>query len=240
MQFTAKHLNKEYRLSRPISRLIIGRSDLVVNVSFATIQIAMLALPGLIWASIDASTSHRARSIGFLYWVKVFVSGVACYAILALFYRWTGASFDAFELGNAESIKFSDKADEIAWSVPISLILALSWTASRTHQVFPKILRFLNISDHSGCDDIWEYALGSASPVGNWVHFRDFDNQVIYEGWVKAYSDGPEVRELLLAHVSVYGFDGDKLYDQHALYISRPTSAINLEFCLENENEQAA
>lgn len=208
-----------------------------MDLSLASIQIAMLALPGILWASLDATTSHRLKNTSARFWIRVFLFGVFTYALLALIYNARGVEFDAFKLEGAAKEVFSAKADEIVWSVPLSFALALIWIAGKTHAVLPRLLRKLRISDSSGCEDIWEYALSKQSPVGNWVHVRDFEKGAIYEGWVKAYSDGPEIRELLLAHVSVYGLDGVRAYDQHALYISRPADNMNLEFCLEKGNE---
>jgi hypothetical protein len=209
-----------------------------VDVSYASIQIAIFALPGILWAGLDASISNSAKRKAPEFWLKVFVFALISYATLALAYRWTGIPFDAFSFDRADQNRFSDKADEIIWSVPVAIILGCVWVAGKTHGVIPRILRATRISDSSGCDDIWEYSLSKQSPVGNWVQVRDFENQVIYEGWVKAYSDGHDVRELLLAHASVYGFDGQKAYDQHAIYLSRPTNNMSLEFCLEQDDEQ--
>ncbi|MGB7372326.1 hypothetical protein [Erythrobacter sp.] len=209
-----------------------------MDVSFASIQIAILALPGILWAGLDSSTSHSAKTTGLRFWLKVFVFGLFSYAVLALFYRWLGFDFDAFQFDTENQSNFADKADEVIWAVPLSLVLACLWIAAKTHGIIPRFLRWVRISDASGCDDIWEYSLSKQSPVGNWVHVRDFQNKAIYEGWVKAYSDGTDVRELLLGHVSVYGFDGEKAYDQHALYLSRPTDNMNLEFCVEVNNER--
>lgn len=206
-----------------------------MEISLATIQIAMLAIPGLVWALITSSTIHSSKSVGPQYWASVFIFGVLCYAILAIFYRIFGIDFDAFDFGTTSPTSLASKADEIIWSIPISLALTCAWLTIKTYSLVPRLLRRARISDHSGCDDIWEYALGNASPVGKWVNIRDFQNQLVYEGWVKAYSDGPLVREALLAHASVYDFDSNKLYDQHAIYLSRPIDCVNLEF-VELEN----
>ena len=59
---------------------------------------------------------------------------------------------------------------------------------------------------------------------------RDYNNNKVFSGWVAAFSETDEVRELLLRDVQVYNLDGLLLYEVPLLYTARPTDAVDVEF----------
>jgi hypothetical protein len=200
-----------------------------MRIDAATLQVAILALPGLIWAMLDAATRHPSQSGQFIYVLRVFVFGVVTYAVLALGYRIVGRPFNAFELSVSET-SFTTKTDEILWSIPLALALASLWIAGRTYSWLYTVLNKVNVSDHTGNSDIWEFSLSPASPVGGSVHVRDFAEKVVYSGYVRAYSDSPDLREILLVNASVYDFSGKEMYSKPAIYLARATDNIIVEF----------
>jgi hypothetical protein len=63
-----------------------------------------------------------------------------------------------------------------------------------------------------------------------YVNFRDFDNRIIYSGWVKRASVTMKLRELVLRDVEIYDFDGNKLLDTPLLYLARKPENSHIEF----------
>lgn len=210
-----------------------------MDLNTTTVQLAVLALPGLVWAMLDAANRHSSQSAQFAFIVRVFVFGIFTYAILAAIYRILGRSFDILKLEGGGSV-FSSMSDEILWSVPLAFALGSLWVAGRTHAWLHKALQKLRISDYAGYEDIWDFTLSSASPVGRWVHIRDFSERVVYTGFVTAYSDRPDLREVILTDSSVYDFDGNEMYGLRGMYIARLPECVTLEFPHKEDEDDKA
>lgn len=210
--------------------------ELCLEINAVTLQFLILALPGFIWVMLESANQHPSKSPQFTYFVRVFVFGLFTYSLLALIYRIVGKPFQAFDFYSQISSDFASKIDEILWSIPTAVILSLIWIAGRTHSWIPSLLRYFKISDYSGCEDIWEYSLSNKSGVGKWVNIRDFDNKLVIQGYVGAFSDRNDLREVLLLSAAVFKDDGDKLYEQQAIYVGRKADSIHMEFCQESEN----
>jgi len=60
-----------------------------------------------------------------------------------------------------------------------------------------------------------------------WVVIRDIKNDLMYEGWIKAFSDSTEKDEIFLRDVRVFkNSTSEELYDIPGLYL--PSKGINL------------
>lgn len=76
--------------------------------------------------------------------------------------------------------------------------------------------------------DVWGYTLNLKEVV--WVTVRDHKNDLIYDGWVQAFSDDSRDAEVLLRDVSVYkNSTGEKLYQVGGVYLSRNREDISIE-----------
>lgn len=75
---------------------------------------------------------------------------------------------------------------------------------------------------------MWEYLYNS--PNVEWVFIRDHKLDLIYYGWIAAFSEAKEERELLLRDVDVYeNIYGKPLYKTDAMYISRNKFDLTVE-----------
>ena len=68
-----------------------------------------------------------------------------------------------------------------------------------------------------------------------YVHVRDFDKNITYAGWVKAFSETGKLRELLLSDVVVYSNSDEEATTIEEtkirfLYIARDKTDIHIEF----------
>lgn len=194
----------------------------------ATLQLLILATPGLVWALIDTSVQNRGKVQQFLFTVKVLVAGLVCFAILGGIYSLVGISFDVLDF--SESATFSNRLDEIGWSIPVAIFLAILTIANRTHCWLTGLLRVGNITDYSGTDDIWEFSLGFKGRHGEYVYVRDFDHNLVFFGYVLAYSDNSDVRELLLEDVEIYDLEATHLYNLDRFYVTMPCAGARVEF----------
>jgi hypothetical protein len=206
-----------------------------VELTVSTIQIALLFLPGLLWTMMDAAHRPSKQSEQFIYLVRTFLFGVISYAVVGLVYARIGRPFDLLDL-SAKQWKFTSGLDELAWALIAALALSIAWIAGRTHKVVTRFLNYVGVSNHVADQDIWEFMFNSDTPKIKFAYIRDYANELVYSGYVKAYSETPDVRELAMYDVIVYDGKGKQLYAVPYLYLSRAPSSITLEFPVAESN----
>jgi hypothetical protein len=59
---------------------------------------------------------------------------------------------------------------------------------------------------------------------------RDFEKQMVFSGWVRAFSESEKARELLLLDVRVTDFAGAFLYEVELMYLAAPSDSFHIEF----------
>ena len=186
----------------------------------------------------DAAHRPPKQTQQFIYLVRTFLFGVISYAVVGLVYSRTGRTFDLLDL-SAKQWKFASSLDELGWALVVALALSIVWVAVRTHKLVTRALNYLGISNYIADQDIWEFMFNSDTPRIKFAHVRDYKNELVYAGYVRAYSQSTDVRELAMYDVVVYDDKGTELYAAPYVYLSRAPSSITLEFPVaETENEQ--
>jgi hypothetical protein len=118
---------------------------------------------------------------------------------------------------------------EVASVTFIAIIFGIIITISSTYKLHFRIVHKLKITKKFGELDVWGFTFNS--PQINWATVRDHKNNLVYDGWVQAFSDDSKDAEIFLRDVSIYKNDsGEKLYQVGALYFSRERSDITIEF----------
>lgn len=200
-----------------------------MEISVATLQLALLFIPGLIWAMLDAAHRPPAQSGQFVYTLRVFVFGVVSYAIVGGLYAANARAFDLTDFSSA-NWKFSSSIDELLYACVTAVVLAIAWMYGRTHKIITRLLSAIWATNHIADQDIWEFMFNSDNPKIKYTHVRDYENSLIYAGYVQAYSERQDLRELAMYDVIVYSENSEKLYEAPYLYLARPISSITLEF----------
>ncbi len=198
---------------------------------FALAQLALIFMPGLIWANIDAKYGVGLKPSQTLTLIRSFLFGMATYVVLYIIYLILGYDFGYEALGtNSEKIDFIELRDEISWSLPLSLALSIGWLFFVKNRIFMKFLHYIGASLRYGDEDVWSFTLNSSQANVEYVHFRDLKNGHVFAGWVNTYSESEEFRELLLRDAIVYDEEGNELSNPPLLYLSRPKDSIWIEF----------
>ncbi len=91
------------------------------------------------------------------------------------------------------------------------------------------MLRAVGVTKRFGDEDVWEYVFNSGSPMSEYVNLRDFDRQLTYAGYVGAFSETGDIREILLRDVDVYDFTGTLLYNMPHIYLARGKADLHVE-----------
>ncbi|MCF6316819.1 MAG: DUF6338 family protein [Marinosulfonomonas sp.] len=198
---------------------------------FALAQLALIFMPGIIWANIDAKYGAGPKPQQSVLIMRAFLFGMATYSALFLIYSVCGQDFGYASLASdPKKVDLFKLKDEIAWSIPLSFLLSIGWLYVVNNQLLARFVHWIKASQRYGDEDVWSFTLNSSDAAVEYVHFRDLENGYIFAGWVRAYSENEGNRELLLRDVIVYDDKGTKISTSPRLYISRAKNNIWMEF----------
>lgn len=205
-------------------------SDMDLNT--AIIRISLFFIPGLIWATIDENHASKKNTSELRFILNVFIFGVTTYAILYILYFISNMPF-GIPVANNPSDNISDledSIDEIISAIALAFFLSIIWVYAKNYKIFIRFLRKIKASKSYGDDDVWKYLMSSDFPETEYINLRDFDRQIVYTGYVKAYSEKEGIRELYLRDVKVYDFSANFIFETPNIYLARKPDDIHLEF----------
>lgn len=187
-----------------------------MELSELSIRILLLFFPGLICSYIvDAFTIHKPRDY-FFFTLRAFVYGLSSYFgywIILKFRKIYSPSIDTsvIFLNALRDPNVIISYAEVAYVTFIALIFGIIITLSSTYKIHFRIVHKLKITKKFGELDVWGFTFNS--PQINWATVRDHKNNLVYDGWVQAFSDDSKDAEIFLRDVSIYKNDsGEKLY----------------------------
>lgn len=128
-------------------------------------QLALIFMPGLIWANIDEKYGAGKPPDHVKFFVRVFLFGMSTYVALYGLYSLAALCLEDLEFGHygwAKDITNPDLSafiDEIFWSVPLSLFLSVLWLYAVRDKVLRKLLHHLNATERLGDEDLWSTIL---------------------------------------------------------------------------------
>jgi len=195
-------------------------------------QLAVLFVPGLIWAQLDAMYGMRKEPSRVDFLVAVIVYGMLTHITIYLLYWTFGFDYAVEAVAPPETAFLRDEiADQIAASIPVSIVLAVLWLAGRRYKLIARGLTRIGVTNRHGAEDVWAYTLNADDPRVQYVHFHDFERGVLYAGWVASFSATDRLRELLLRRVRVHDLQTRKFrYYAPYLYVCRPKEHAVMEF----------
>ncbi len=123
-----------------------------------------------------------------------------------------------------------DIIEQIASATGIGLVLSIIWIYAATYKLLARFLQFIRATNRYGDEDVWDYTFNSKKPGLDYIHLRDFENQIVYAGWVTVFSETEKLREIVLRDAEVWAFSGDKLFETPLIYLARPPEKIHIEF----------
>jgi hypothetical protein len=197
------------------------------------LQLAVIFLPGLIWARLDARYALKAKPSDLEFMIRAFLFGVASYAVTFLVYALAGWPIHVIDLAEANSklvISQRDIALEIALTTGTGILLAVLWICSATYRWLTRLLLWLKVTKKYGDEDVWDFTLNSGRAGVDYVHMRDFENKMVYAGWVESFSETDKLRELVLRDAQVFDFDSAMLYEVPLIYLARLPEKMHIEF----------
>jgi hypothetical protein len=203
-----------------------------MDINLLILQIAVIFLPGIVWARLDASYAMKGEQTEFEFLIRAFLFGLTTYAVVFIIFALFGWPFTMADLSDAATrqIVTSDVVHEVLWALGIGLVLSLLWLYASTYKVIARILQKIGATKKYGDEDVWDFTFNSRKAAVEYIHFRDFSNSFVYSGWVDVFSETNKLRELVLRDVIISDFDGNKLFEVPYLYLARPPENIHIEF----------
>jgi hypothetical protein len=196
------------------------------------LQLAVIFLPGIIWARLDMSYAAKVKPSETEFILRAFLFGLTVYAIEFIFYSLCGWQFTMADLGGLATKEVISRqiAWEVLWAVLISFVLSICWLYAATYKLLPRFLQFINATKKYGDEDVWDFVLNSGNPAVEYVLVRDHESGYVYAGWIDTFSETDKLRELVLLKVIVYNLEGVRQYEVPRLYLARAPEKMNLEF----------
>ena len=206
--------------------------------NLAVAQLALIFLPGIIWATIDAKYGSGLRPSQFTLILRSFLFGVAAHSVLYVFYTIVGFQYGYTEVvGGIDQPQLVAFMDEIFWSIPLALAMSIAWLFAVRNRFLARFLNWIGATRRYGDEDVWCFTFNSGQPHVEYVHVRDLPSGMTFAGWVNTYSENEPIRELLLKDAIVYNDTGNAVSEAPHLYIARDKNNIWIDFPYREKGE---
>lgn len=211
-----------------------------MKIDILLFQFAIVFLPGLIWAQLDARYAMKEKPGPAEFFVRALLFGLVTYAVVYCVYTFLGCSFSLLKFSNSDSKQLLSKEffDEIIISAPVSFLLAVIWIYAATYKWLTRFLHKIRATNKFGDEDVWDYAFNLKNPATSYVHVRDFSRGLTYAGWVTAFSETGKSRELLLTDAIVYDDSGEET-EIPLIYLTLENTNIHIEFPYQEQQQDS-
>jgi hypothetical protein len=203
-----------------------------MEISLLALQIAIIFLPGIIWARLDATYGMKTKPSDTEFLLRAFVFGLVSYAVLFVCFTLIGRPFTIVDLTPSDQTALVTPATavEVLCAIACSVILSILWLYTTNYKLLTRLLQAIGATKTYGDEDVWDFTFNSQKAAVEYVHFRDFTNRIVYSGWVNTFSETEKLRELVLSNAQVYDFDGNLMFEVPSLYLARKPDNIHIEF----------
>ncbi len=205
-----------------------------MKIDIGLIKILLLALPGivalLLYRKLTGADTKKQwhvvfqimlfslisyGALGCIYWTLRLIPGLDCQL----------SFFDSLLSERDQQFRWNEVLYASLIAIPVALLASLVYTFSIINRIGCKIRVTKRIFD----GDIWEYF--NYREDFQWVFVRDHKVDLLYFGWVMAYSETGTDREIILRDVQVFPNTNNagQLYTVHALYLSRNQDDLTIE-----------
>jgi hypothetical protein len=203
-----------------------------MKIDVLILQLALLFLPGLIWARLDARYASKSKPSDVEFFLRAFLFGLTSYAVTFGIYSLCGLEFAAVNLADVATQPVVTRAvlKEVLSATGIGFVLAILWIYLARYKILWNFLQLIGASKRYGDEDVWDFTFNSSEAIVEYVHFRDFENKFVYAGWVSTFSETETLRELVLRDVQVFDFEGKLQYETPLMYLARAPENLHIEF----------
>ena len=234
------------------SAFYVLESSTMENFNTYTVKLVFLILPGLIGIAFFRALRGRRNRQNWELFVHVITLAFVSYLLIGFLYRILGISPDGLK-SSAPSIApiqaifeaFISRGKTLDWGVIVgasmtACVIVVLLSFLDTHKWLQRPFRRYRITNYSGESELWEYFFNArlhGTDAKCWVLVRDHRTALAYLGWVRAFSDPEQKRELILQEVDVYTNDtATYCYSTPVMYLARRRDDMTIEIPPENGN----
>src|ERR1044072_7241558 len=170
-------------------------------------QLAIIFLPGLVWERIATRYALKRAPSQFEIVLRTFTFGLAAYALTFMIYGLLGIDFIIPEIKRDAGFIERRFIGQFAAASLVSLVCAVLWLYAINYKIAGNLLRMIGATKSFGQEDVWDFVFNSPQPAVEYVYVRDYEKQKVFSGWVRAFSETSEVRELLLRDAQVFDLE---------------------------------
>lgn len=198
------------------------------------ITVLVTFFPGVIATVVFNHLTVQKQKDKFIFFGEIFIFGIishliyaSIYAISANFFTCCTGKIFFFDIINRSDYVIN--LQQLGYVTLIAFVLGIIITYLFNYKVAFRIAHKFKMTKRFGDIDVWAYTMNSNEI--DWVTVRDKEHDLMYTGWINAFSDSYDSGELLLKDVTVYkSSTGEEMYKVGAKYLSFEKSNIDLEF----------
>ena len=211
-----------------------------MNMTSLTIKLLLLFTPGIVcFLIVESLVVHRTRKVHEVF-LLTFIYGLLSYAVFAatkLPFGVSRADDGGIHISPPNVSMFRSLTDpnvaanlwEVALVTVLAVVLAIAVSFALNRYWFHDIARALSITRRFGQPNVWSFALNTDEV--KWATVRDLQKNLMFQGYIRAFSDVEDPAELLLTRVCVYNEQtGKLLYEADHMYLARSRSDLTIEF----------
>ncbi|MGN4506597.1 hypothetical protein [Bacillus cereus group sp. MYBK58-1] len=203
-----------------------------------TIRLLLIFFPGLISAVIvDSLTTHKGREFK-VFLLNSFLFGLTSYFFVYIFVCLNNliVKMNGFKPNQKMNFlvslmdgKSEINITEVLITSVVAIFLGFLISFIINSRLIHKFAVKFKITKKFGELDVWAYVF--ELPTIEWVTVRDLKNDLMYQGWVEAFSDTHEESELFLRDVVVYrNSTSEEMYRVDGIYLTGESNSLLLEF----------
>ena len=157
--------------------------------------------------------------------------------ILLAIYSAIGWDYSYFDfVDESTGFKRSELIDEILISACLALILQYFLTLVSDNSLIQKLLVKLRATRRTSSNDVWKFVHEFEKSEFEYCDFYDIENNLVYKGFVLAYSISAGFREVLLLDVEVFDLHGTFKTRAPYIYVSCPENKVRMDFYKKENN----
>ena len=171
-----------------------------MTISGFLIRVVFLAVPGIVSYMLFRKLAGRTKREKWEEWCQIILFSLVIYGTYSVavwlcgFLGWCEGGLVFFEAALSENV-------DIEWSeiiiasligVPIAFIAA----AIHTYKLINLLGQCIRVTRRAGDEDVWDgFHNLPDTPEYQWVFVRDHKTELVYYGWICAYSDSEKERD---------------------------------------------
>jgi len=208
-----------------------------MRISALFIRIVILVLPGLVGSLFYRKLRGGRQQKDWRDLAEITLFALSSYAIY-------GVALELFATNGSAALEaLFDESVPVRWTEVVvaslvSIVLAILASYVQKFKLINRFGRKIKATHRFGDEDVWEY-LHNSPDTGSWLYVRDHQEELVYYGWVEAYSESGDDRELLLSDVEIYTNETDEPLDSvPLLYVSRDAYDFTIEIPPKDEPDE--